>query len=88
MGEEIVDPVRSQAHTVRQERLRQKLHRELGLVVLEALADEKTIEVMVNPDEVAAWLEGTIKAATSPAPLASRASIPCAATRIVAMPIC
>jgi hypothetical protein len=26
-------------------------------------------EVMVNPDEVAAWLEGTIKAATSPAPL-------------------
>jgi hypothetical protein len=26
-------------------------------------------EVMVNPDEVAAWLEGTIKAATSPAPI-------------------
>ena len=26
-------------------------------------------EVMVNPDEVAAWLEGTIKAATSPAPM-------------------
>lgn len=26
-------------------------------------------EVMANPDEVAAWLEGTIKAATSPAPI-------------------
>ncbi|HEX3790890.1 MAG TPA: hypothetical protein VHW44_23710 [Pseudonocardiaceae bacterium] len=26
-------------------------------------------EVMVNPDEVAAWLEGTIKAATAPAPI-------------------
>jgi P-type conjugative transfer ATPase TrbB len=55
MGEAIVDPVRSQAHTVRQERLRQKLHRELGLVVLEALADEKTIEVMVNPDGRVWW---------------------------------
>ncbi|HEX3779644.1 MAG TPA: hypothetical protein VHX38_08230 [Pseudonocardiaceae bacterium] len=26
-------------------------------------------EVMVNPDEVAAWLEGTIKAASAPAPI-------------------
>jgi hypothetical protein len=26
-------------------------------------------EVMVNPEEVAAWLEGTIKAAASPAPI-------------------
>jgi hypothetical protein len=26
-------------------------------------------EVMANPDEVAAWLEGTIKAASSPAPI-------------------
>lgn len=26
-------------------------------------------EVMTNPDEVAAWLEGTIKAASAPAPI-------------------
>jgi len=55
MGEEIVGPVRSQAHIVRQERLRQKLHRELGMVVLEALTDEKTIEVMINPDGRVWW---------------------------------
>ena len=34
----------------------------------ERLAGEPD-EVMANPDEVAAWLEGTIKAATGPAPI-------------------
>jgi hypothetical protein len=34
----------------------------------ERLATEPD-EVMANPDEVAAWLEGTIKAAASPAPI-------------------
>lgn len=34
----------------------------------ERLAGEPD-EVMSNPDEVAAWLEGTIKAATGPAPI-------------------
>jgi len=34
----------------------------------ERLAGEPD-EVMVNPEEVAAWLEGTIKAATTPAPI-------------------
>jgi hypothetical protein len=29
-------------------RLRQKLHRELGEVILAALADERVVEVMVN----------------------------------------
>ena len=55
MGDETVAGVRSHAHSVREERLRSKLHRELGPVVLEALADEKTIEVMVNPDGRVWW---------------------------------
>jgi type IV secretion system protein VirB11 len=55
MGAEIVGSARSDAQTVREERLRRKLHRELGPVVLEALADEKTIEVMVNPDGRVWW---------------------------------
>ena len=55
MGDEIVGRARSDAQNVREERLRGKLHRELGPVVLEALADEKTIEVMVNPDGRVWW---------------------------------
>jgi Flp pilus assembly CpaF family ATPase len=55
MGEETVGCARTHAHNVRQERLRRKLHRELGPVVLEALADERTIEVMVNPDGRVWW---------------------------------
>jgi type IV secretion system protein VirB11 len=55
MGDETVAGARSHARSVREERLKRKLHRELGPVVLEALADEKTIEVMVNPDGGVWW---------------------------------
>jgi len=55
MGDGEVGCARASAHNVREERLRRKLHRELGPVVLEALADEKTIEVMVNPDGLVWW---------------------------------
>ncbi len=43
MGDEIVGRARSDAQNVREERLRGKIHREHGPVVLEALDDEKTI---------------------------------------------
>jgi len=55
MGDESVGSARNDALNVREERLRRKLHRELGPVVLEALGDEKTIEVMVNPDGRVWW---------------------------------
>ena len=55
MGDESVGSARNDALNVREERLRRKLHRELGAVVLEALGDEKTIEVMVNPDGRVWW---------------------------------
>ena len=55
MGDESVGGARNDALNVREERLRRKLHRELGAVVLEALGDEKTIEVMVNPDGRVWW---------------------------------
>ncbi|MCZ7537639.1 MAG: P-type conjugative transfer ATPase TrbB [Acidimicrobiia bacterium] len=55
MGDESVGGARNDALNVREERLRRKLHRELGPVVLEALGDEKTIEVMVNPDGRVWW---------------------------------
>jgi type IV secretion system protein VirB11 len=55
MGDESVRSARLRAHDVREERLRRKLERELGPVVLGALADEKTIEVMVNPDGGVWW---------------------------------
>lgn len=41
---------------VRAARLRQKLHRELGEVILAALADERVVEVMVNEDG-AVWCD-------------------------------
>jgi len=41
---------------VRAGRLRQKLHRELGEVILAALADERVVEVMVNEDG-AVWCD-------------------------------
>ena len=44
------------ARQVRAERLRQKLHRELGEVILAALADERVVEVMVNEDG-AVWCD-------------------------------
>jgi type IV secretion system protein VirB11 len=55
MGDDSVNSARLRAHDVREERLRRKLERELGPIVLEALADEKTIEVMVNPDGGVWW---------------------------------
>ena len=55
MGDESVGGARNDALNVREERLRRKLHRELGPAVLEALGDEKTIEVMVNPDGRVWW---------------------------------
>lgn len=47
MGDE---ELATNARAVRSERLRRKLHRELGDVVLEALEDELVVEVMVNED--------------------------------------
>jgi type IV secretion system protein VirB11 len=55
MRDESMNSARVRAHDVREERLRRKLERELGPVVLQALADEKTIEVMVNPDGGVWW---------------------------------
>jgi Flp pilus assembly CpaF family ATPase len=44
-GPELDDP-----REVSAGRLRQTLHRELGEVILAALADERVVEVMVNED--------------------------------------
>ncbi|MCP5056955.1 MAG: Flp pilus assembly complex ATPase component [bacterium] len=55
MGDETDGGTRNHARDVREERLQRKLHRELGSVVLEALADDKTVEVMVNPDGRVWW---------------------------------
>ena len=52
MGELEIDDSRA----VRAERLRQKLHRELGETILAALADERVVEVMVNEDG-AVWCD-------------------------------
>jgi len=48
-GPEKIDDPRD----VRAARLRQKLHRELGEVILGALADQRVVEVMVNEDGAA-----------------------------------
>jgi type IV secretion system protein VirB11 len=50
-GERLEDP-----RAVRAARLRQKLERELGEVILAALADERVVEVMVNEDG-AVWCD-------------------------------
>ncbi len=52
MGDLEIDDSRA----VRAERLRQKLHRELGEAILAALADERVVEVMVNEDG-AVWCD-------------------------------